>query len=186
MSVQPCGCDMTALDWPYAHATLDPSDDNGIKCGLDENGDSVIWSYPDHDVVHTVATKTTASGIANGTWTGFGTLTERAGASYFDGNRTFTAPIAGMYDITLQFEENPNVAIIMIGRVVSNYSAWGSPVLRARNEASDAVGGGVCVSGQLPAAAGGTFELGVWHNKSPTYEFVNIYFSCSWRSPIPT
>lgn len=179
---------MTEEDWPYDHSDLDPSDSNGLKCGEDENGDTILWSYPTPDIAgYTVATKGTAANILSGGATNLGSgWTERAGAGYFNAADTFTAPIAGMYDFTVGALSDASSVFNIYFRMTSNYAAWGSPSLKTQVYTDAVLGGAIVLSGALPCAAGGTLVFDLIHDKGSGQDFSDCYMAFSWKSPIPS
>lgn len=187
MSVQPCGCDMTEEAWPWAHATLDPATANGVKCGVDESGDTIVWSYPTSDIAgYTVATKSAASAVPTGVSTAFGAKTEQAGAAYFNGIDTFTAPIAGMYAFTVSALSVASVVFLTYFRMVSNYAPWGSPIEKTQTIADAVLGGSITLSGVLPCAAAGTLIFDLLQDRGAPQDYTDIYMAFYWHSPIPS
>jgi hypothetical protein len=199
MAIQPCGCGSTELDWPYAHADFDPAETNGLQCGEDENGDTLMWAYPGPEFGGFVATKDEAAGIGSGSWLDFGAMTERAGASYFNGSSVFTAPRAGMYAVTFKAAMDicdPEACDIYL-RVATNYAAWATsnhscsgigddgPYLQTHDASVAFLGGYITLSGDLPALDGGTLTYEVYHNFGSNKEFHDIYLSALWKCPIP-
>lgn len=195
MTIQPCGCGSNELDWPY-DTDIPAEDNNGLHCGLDEASDTVMWVEPTGDVGSFVATKDTASGIGTGlVYKNLGSVTEQAGAAYFDGNDTFTAIREGMYVVTYKFQVSDSVVtaladdgsdnFFVYARVSSDYAAWGNPFLEDESVADGVGGSANNVSGLLPCLEGGTLTYEMLHLRGSDAEFVDIYMSAFWHSPIP-
>jgi len=177
---------MTPEDWPWAHATLDPALDNGIKCGLDAGGDTIIWSYPTPDIAgYTVATKAAAAGVGSGTVQTFGALTEQAGAGYFDGTAIFTAPIGGMYGFTVSANSTTVATYDVYLRMRASFGPWATPYIKTVSPCAS-LGWSGTLSGVLPCALGGTLTFDLIHNRGSSLDFQDIYMAFYWHSPLPS
>lgn len=187
MSVQPCGCGMTEEDWPVAHATLDPETQNGIKCGLDENGDTILWAYPTADVIGmTVATKAASAARPSSTTFNFGAMVEQAGAANFNGSDTFTAPLGGMWGYTVSGQPDVSTEFNVWFRMQSSFGPWGTPEQKTMVHTDLLFDGAITLTGVLPCANGGTLTFDGIHDRGSAVDFTEIYMAFWWICPLPT
>lgn len=171
---------MTAL---LTGPATDPTADNHLARKKYVDDQIAAVSYTDGFA----AQKGAAAGIATGSWTTTGSVTEEAGAANFDGTSVFTAPREGLYYVWYSLETNDaSDAYSVFLRAVSNHSGWSEPQISQGVYGPNGTIKRVSLAGVLPCASSDTITYNVRHSRSSTTQLDEIYLGAQWISAIPS